>query len=100
MEILLEPCRRTTGGAARLVWAGERFLVDPGVEPFQDLPLWLAPAVNRDHAGFLAVDGSKALAAGLSFRPLEDTVRDTLAGAELTDDAGLAPERERELLAA
>ena len=56
--------------------------------------------MNRDHAGMLAVDISRALAEGLRFRSLEQTIRDTLAGAELTDDAGLSPEREQELLAA
>ena len=38
--------------------------------------------------------------AGLTFRPLDDTVRGTLEHAETTDDAGLKPERERELLEA
>jgi hypothetical protein len=67
------------GGGAELVWAGERFLVDAGVEPFQDLQLWLAPSVDPSYAGFLAVDGSKAFAAGLQHRLVEETARDTLA---------------------
>ena len=46
------------------------------------------------------VDVSRALEAGLTFRPLEDTVRGTLDEAEPTDAAGLRPEREAELLAA
>jgi 2'-hydroxyisoflavone reductase len=45
-------------------------------------------------------DVSRALAAGLTFRPLADTVRDTLAHAETVDGVGLTPEREAELLAA
>jgi hypothetical protein len=40
----------------------------------------------------------RAVPAGLTFRPLEDTARATLAGAETTDAAGLKPEREAELL--
>ncbi len=99
------------GGRAELVWAGERFLVDAGVEPFTDLPFWLAPTVDPDWAGFLALDASRALAGGLTFRPLEQTARDTLAWAEreappakdvgvAMAPGGLAPERERELLAA
>jgi len=110
MEELLERVRSGVGGGAELVWAGERFLVNAGVEPFQDLPLWLAPSVDPAYAGFLAVDGSKALAAGLEPRPVEDTARDTLAWARSGEEAapkdigvsmppaGLAPERERELL--
>jgi 2'-hydroxyisoflavone reductase len=110
LEELLERIRAGVDGNAELVWAGERFLVDAGVEPFQDLPLWLAPTSDPAYAGFLAVDGSKALAAGLEPRPVEDTARDTLAWARSGEEAGpkdvgvamapagLAPERERELL--
>jgi hypothetical protein len=43
---------------------------------------------------------SRAIGAGLTFRPLEETVRDTLELAEPVDGAGLTPEREAELLAA
>ena len=108
---LLERVRDAVGGRADLVWADERFLVDAGVEPFTDLPLWLAPTVDPDWSGFLGLDVSRALAAGLTFRPLEETARDTLAWAEREDapakdagvamtPAGLTPEREREVLAA
>jgi 2'-hydroxyisoflavone reductase len=108
---LLERVRDALGGRAELVWADERFLVDAGVRPFTDLPLWLAPNVDPDRAGFLALDISRALAAGLRFRPLEETALDTLAWAGRQArpakdvgvpmaPAGLTPERERELLAA
>ena len=46
------------------------------------------------------MDTSRAAAAGLTFRPLDDTVAATLAEAGLVDGVGLAPERERELLEA
>jgi 2'-hydroxyisoflavone reductase len=99
----LSRVRDAVGGGAELVWADERFLVDAGVEPFTDLPLWLAPNVDPDWAGFFGLDVSRALAAGLRFRPLEETARDTLAWAEQEAPpapAGLPPERERGLLAA
>jgi 2'-hydroxyisoflavone reductase len=57
-------------------------------------------------AGFSSYDVSKALAAGLSFRPLAETTRDTLAWwksrpeEERTLRAGLDPEKEAEVLAA
>lgn len=106
----LERIRAGIGSAAELVWADERFVVDAGVEPFQELPLWLAPTVDPDWAGFFGLDVSRALAAGLRFRPLEETARDTLAWAESAPPpgekdvgvamapAGLDPARERELL--
>ena len=82
------------------MWTAERFLVDRGVEEWSDLPLWLAPGIHPDQAALLAVDNSRAISAGLRFRPLGQTVRDTLAGAEETSGAGLTPDREKELLAA
>jgi len=42
------------------------------------MPLW----VPGDYAGFSTVDCHKAIAASLMFRPLGDTVQDTLAGLE------------------
>jgi hypothetical protein len=41
----------------------------------------------------------RALKAGLRFRPLADTIRATLDEAEPTDNAGLTPEHEADLLA-
>ncbi|MDQ3859753.1 MAG: NAD-dependent epimerase/dehydratase family protein [Actinomycetota bacterium] len=96
---VLDECRRVTRSDAELVWADERFLVDEGIEPWSELPLWLAPNVNPAYAGFLAIDGSQAIAAGLRFRPLAQTISDTLADAEPTGDAGLSPGREADLLA-
>jgi 2'-hydroxyisoflavone reductase len=111
MADLLEGVRAATGGRARLVWVDEPFLLDHGVEPWTQLPLWLAPGEDPLHRGFLAVDVSRALAAGLEFRALEATVRDTLAWARGEPAAmqssgislppgGLSSAREAELLAA
>jgi 2'-hydroxyisoflavone reductase len=107
-ELLIGICAAVESDA-QLVWVDERFLAEAGVEAFQDLPLWLAPGSHPELAGFLAVDVSRALAAGLRFRPLAQTVRDTLAWAQLESPgpkdvgvrlspAGLPAERERELL--
>lgn len=98
MEGLLEAIRKASGTDARLTWADERFLVESGVEEWSELPLWLAPGANPDSASFMAVDVRKALAAGLRFRPLAATIRDTLEGAQTSPAAGLDPDRERELL--
>jgi 2'-hydroxyisoflavone reductase len=99
MAGLLEAIRAESGNDASLVWSDERFLLEHGVEEWSDLPLWLAPDANPKSANFLAVDTRKALAAGLRFRPLAATIRETLEGAETTPAAGLDPARERELLA-
>jgi 2'-hydroxyisoflavone reductase len=98
MRRLLEGIASALGSDARFTWVGERFLLDRKVEPWSDLPLWLATGENPGYEGFLAVNVDRALGEGLRFRPLEETVRDTLALADPVPDAGLAPERERELL--
>ena len=99
MEGVLEAIREETGADVRLVWVDEGYLLENGVEAWSDLPLWLAPGENPDSANFLAVDVSKAIAAGLRYRPLAETIRETLEQAETSPRAGLDPVRERELLA-
>jgi len=99
---LLDTCKTITGSDARFVWADERFLLDAGVTPYTELPLWIPNLPER--AGFYSINSGKAIAAGLTFRPVAETIRDTLAwDATQPPDAprpcGLRPERERELLA-
>ena len=99
MAGLLEAIVEETGSEAELIWVDEEELVEHGVEAWIDLPLWLAPATNPESANFLSVDVGRAIAAGLRFRPLAQTIRDTLEQADPTPAAGLDPARERELLA-
>jgi 2'-hydroxyisoflavone reductase len=101
---LLNQCKAVSGNDARFTWVSERFLLDQGVQPWGEVPLWV-PEEDPDNAGFDAVNCAKAIGAGLRFRPLAETIRDTLAwDATLPADremrAGLTREREAELLAA
>jgi 2'-hydroxyisoflavone reductase len=93
---LLGACVRATGSNARLVWMPTEWLAEKGVAEWMELPVWVS---SPEMAGLHRVGNARAVSAGLTFRPLEDTVRATLAEAETTDDAGLKPEREAELLA-
>jgi 2'-hydroxyisoflavone reductase len=93
---LLEACVRATGSDARLVWIPSEWLAEHGVGEWMELPLWIS---SEDSKGLHDVENARAVAAGLTFRPLEDTVRATLAEAATTDDAGLKSEREAELVA-
>ena len=110
MGELLESCRRVSGSDANLIWVDDAFLLERGVGEWQELPLWVARPELR---GIHAADVASALAAGLTFRPLEETVRATLEWASSPEagepsrkqgvqlpEAGLRPEREAELLAA
>jgi nucleoside-diphosphate-sugar epimerase len=94
---VLETCRATAGGDATFSWVPDAFLVEHGVGEWMELPMWIQ---STGEAGVHEADVSRAVEAGLEFRPLEETVRDTLELARTTPEAGLAPEREAELLAA
>jgi len=97
MEQLLETICRVTRSDARLRW-----VVPEGIDDHL-LPFWTG---DPDWAAHGQVDNTRAIGAGLTFRPLEETARDTLrwirSGAELFVDRGfpkpgLAPELEAEL---
>jgi len=100
---LLEVSQQISGSDARVRWASVDFLNQHKVEPWSDMPTWVPD--DDEGVGFSRVDVSKAIAAGLRFRPLEETVRDTLEWANTRPaehewKAGLTAEREREVLAA
>jgi 2'-hydroxyisoflavone reductase len=99
-ERFLDACR-VVAGDAEIVWVSSDYLVENGVGEWLELPLWIA---SPEHAAVQRADISRAVAAGLTFRPLADTIRDTLdwerSRGEYEPQAGLAAEREAELLAA
>ncbi|MFQ5607499.1 MAG: NAD-dependent epimerase/dehydratase family protein [Candidatus Zixiibacteriota bacterium] len=101
LENLLNLARKLTGVQTRVVWVNAKFMADSDVKFGSDFPL-CSPDKEK-HRGFGSVDYSKALALGLRFRPLEDTIRDTLTWATSRGDhyalkAGLSPDREKEAL--
>ncbi len=51
MREMLEQINDAVGGGAELVWADEAFLLDRGVSPWSELPLWLAPQTNPESRG-------------------------------------------------
>ncbi|MFJ8565671.1 NAD-dependent epimerase/dehydratase family protein [Streptomyces sp. NPDC093514] len=86
---LLDACAATTAGGAELRWTDPDRILDAGVEPWTELPIWVpeGEAYHHMHHG----DVSKALAAGLKCRPVEETVADTWAW--LRTLGGVAPQR-------
>jgi 2'-hydroxyisoflavone reductase len=98
----LQTCIDVTGSNAELVWVDSEFLLEYEVGPWLELPLWLPDA---EYAGMTSITPERAVSAGLTARPLADTVRDTLAWARSAEvpagaRAGLAPDKERRILAA
>lgn len=87
---------------ANLVWVDEQWLLDQQVAPWSDLPLWI-PTMDPSMAGFSQISIAKATTAGLMFRDIGQTIRDTLywdrTRGDVTLRAGLTRDREAELLA-
>jgi 2'-hydroxyisoflavone reductase len=86
----------------KLVWAPSAFLEENKVSPWGDMPVWIPG--QRETFGFHRRDIRRAIAAGLTYRPLPLTAADTLAWLRSSPErraklrAGLTPEREADLL--
>lgn len=100
---IIEACRKASDQPSTPVWIPALFLEkQQGV----DFPIWTPPF--GETMGFHRWSNAKALKAGLRFRPIEQTVKDTLAwyrtqeGVEKGRNrlAGPSPEAEAKLLAA
>ncbi len=103
---LMAGCLAVTGGDSSLTYVtDEQWLVDQGVQFWTEMPLWipseLGPATFRSPA-------DAAVRAGLTWRPLLETLADTRAWQQGVaggwrpsgSTPGLAPDREDDLLAA
>jgi 2'-hydroxyisoflavone reductase len=100
MEKMLEEIKAETESDAKFTWASEEFLKRENVAAWSEMPLYL-PESDKEWRGFLSANVDKALHAGLKFRPLRDTIRETLNWRKtISDDlkAGISFEREQELL--
>lgn len=102
MDGMLDICREATGGEPAYTHVDAGFLEQHEAS----LPIWV-PRGDGPFAGFGQVDNARAVAAGLTYRPLATTVRELMAWfrqqpperqAQLR--AGISREREAELLAA
>lgn len=105
MGALMAACAAAAGVRPDWRWIPMATLQAQGLEPWSDLPVALPD--DDEHRGFMRTDVRRAVAAGLRTRPLQDTVADTLAwwralpaAQQVFDKAGLAPEREAEVLRA
>lgn len=107
----LDDCREVTGSDAEFVWVDDAFLIDQGVEQWTELPLWYAGGADGQSQGVWTHTSAKALAAGLTCRPVRETVQDTWEWLkEIPEDRrsfgsvrlshGIDPEKEARILAA
>ncbi len=102
---LLDTCKSASGSDARFTWVDAAFLEVQKVSAWSDLPCWLPP--TGEDAGGNKVSNAKAVGKGLTFRPLKDTCRDTLAWFRTLPaerqgklKSGLTAERETAVLSA
>jgi len=105
MKKMLEGIKKGTGGDAKFTWVATDFLEKKEIAPWRDIPVWV-PSRNGEE-GFTQISCAKAIAAGLTFRPVAATAKDTLAWFKtLPEDrrgkllAGISADKEKELLAA
>ena len=106
MASLLEAAREVTGSRATLVWVSPEVIEAAGIEPWIELPVWVPP--SGEYVGIHDSDVSAAYAAGLTCRPVSQTVADTWRWLQDEGDPasrpglpvhGLSPDTERRVLA-
>lgn len=84
MAAMPEACRPEDGVDMRLTWVDEEFLLENGVQPWTEMPLWIPEGDPANHLDWeiRRTGPSNVVPSGLSL------------------EAGMSPERERLLLAA
>ena len=104
MTELLYGIRAVTTAETTFTWVDAGFLMERGIRPYREMPVWRPPVPGFE--GFARFDLTPEVEAGLTFRPLAETARDTLEyhfsrppERQANLRAGVAPEREAEVLA-
>ena len=100
----VERIRRGVSSDATFTWVDAEFLRANGANPYgRELPVF--QVMKGRTAGFARFDLTPELKAGIKFRPMEETARDTLAWwktlpaeRQAALKAGFTPEREKALL--
>ncbi len=101
MAEMLYGIRALTNTPLEFTWVPAEFLEQQGVSPWGDMPCWIPGSA------IMNVRLDRAFAAGLTCRPLAETVTDLLLWHDSLPEerretvrAGISPEREAEVLAA
>lgn len=105
MGELIEAAVKVTGARAELVWTSPRVIEEAGITPWIELPIWLPD--DAEYGGMHDGNVSAAYEAGLTCRPVEETVADTWAWLQAEGDPaprpgkplhGLDPAKEKRVL--
>ena len=106
---MLYGIKAVTTSDPQITFVPASFLEQQKIRPWRDMPVWMPPGGDRD--GFTRRNIDKALAKGLTFRPLAVTAKDTLDWHKTRPEedrkkmeagavAGISAQREAEVLAA
>ena len=101
----LNACNANGGNKATLTWVPWDFLKKQDVAPWAEMPMWIPN--EGEYAGFGTTSNARAVKAGLKFRPIGETAKDTLAWLQtLPEDqrakarsSGIKRDKEDKLLA-
>jgi 2'-hydroxyisoflavone reductase len=78
MGEVLSACQEHAPKDTKIQWVPEEWLAENEVQPWVQLPLWIT-STDPEMANFNRLSDAKAIACGLTYRPLTETVKDTLA---------------------
>jgi 2'-hydroxyisoflavone reductase len=102
---MLDDIKTVTKSDAQLTWINVDFLLEQKIHPWYDMPVWVAP--KGPEGGFSNLSNKKALAKGITFRPVSDTALATLewfgkqpAPRQASLRSGITAARESQILAA
>ena len=100
MSKILQTCQQVSGVDVSLTYVGDDFLLDRELKPNAETPWW----IPESHKGYGLFNNQKAIDAGLTFRPLTETVADMRAWLKTRPDdyewrSGLSLQDEQSLLA-
>ena len=109
MSEMLDGIKKAIGSNATFTWVPSDFLEEQKVRPWSNMPVFMPD--RSDNGAFSRRKIDKAIAAGLTFRPLAVTAKDTLAWNKTRPEAelqalsegrraGISAQREAEVLAA
>jgi 2'-hydroxyisoflavone reductase len=109
MSEMLNGIKTAIGSKATFTWVPAKFLAEQKIRPWSNMPVWVPD--GPDNGAFSRRKIDKAIAAGLTYRSLAVTARDTLAWNKTRPEAelqalaegrraGISAQRESEVLAA
>jgi 2'-hydroxyisoflavone reductase len=96
MKQFLDQCLELSQSCAQLDWLTDEQVLGAGIEAWTELPLWVAES-DIEAGGIFYADNRRAIAQGLKFRPLAQTIKDTRDWSRATGQVKESPLRVKTL---